>query len=214
MTRVVVATGSRSKAVWGSRAALLAVVLAWTFCQSCGDVSRQGTGGSFLIVSALEAAPGAEPSEFGGTLLSDVVTVVNDSPTIFNDVGRVTLRLGLKDPGSPTSPTAPTQNDAITINRYHVRFIRADGRNTPGVDVPYEFDGAFTLTVSGGDASAGFTIVRNIAKMEAPLAALQFNGVILTTIAEVTFYGTDQAGHEVRATARMTIDFGNFGDPS
>lgn len=214
MTPAAIVTPPRPKAVWGSRVAVAALVIAVGASVSCGDVVRQGTGGSFLIVSSLEAAPGAEPTDFGNTLLSDVITVVDDSPTFFNDIGRVTFRLGLKDPGSPASPTTPGQNDAITINRYHVRFIRADGRNTPGLDVPYEFDGAFTLTVSGGDASAGFTIVRNIAKMEAPLAALRFNGVVLSTIAEVTFYGADQTGHEVSATARITIDFANFGDAS
>jgi hypothetical protein len=212
MTSAAIVTARRKKAVWGSRAAALVLVVASSI--SCGEVVRQGTGGSFLIVSAIEAAPGAEPNEFGGTLLSDVITVVDDSPTFFNDVGRVTFRLGLKDPGSPNSPTTPGQNDAITINRYHVRFMRADGRNTPGIDVPYEFDGAFTLTVTGGDASTGFTIVRNVAKMEAPLAALRFNGTVLSTIAEVTFYGMDQTGHEVMATARISIDFANFGDPS
>ena len=213
MTSAAMLNAQQSKAVWGSRVAALAVVVATVFGASCGDVVRQGTGGSFLIVTTLEGAPGAEPTDFGGTLLSDVITVVDDLPTVFNDVGRVTFRLGLKDPGSPTSPTTPSQNDAITINRYHVRFIRPDGRNTPGVDVPYEFDGAFTLTVTGGDASAGFTIVRNVAKAEAPLAALRFNGIILSTIAEVTFYGKDQTGHEVSATGRISIDFGNFGDP-
>jgi hypothetical protein len=212
MTFAAVEIGRR-KAVWGSKALSLAFATAVAFSTSCGDVVRQGTGGSFLIVSSIEGAPGAEPTEFGNTLLSDVITVVDDVPTFFNDVGRVTFRLGLKDPGAPSSPTTPGQNDAITVNRYHVRFFRPDGRNTPGVDVPYEFDGAVTLTVSAGDASAGFTIVRNAAKMEAPLAALRFNGVVLSTIAEVTFYGADQTGHEVSATARMTIDFANFGDP-
>ena len=154
MTPAALEVGGRRKSVSSARAfALLAIVV--VFSTSCGDVVRQGTGGSFLIVSSMEAAPGSEPTEFGNTLLSDVITVVDDVPTFFNDVGRVTFRLGLKDPGSPTSPTTPGQNDAITINRYHVRFFRADGRNVPGVDVPYEFDGAFTLTVSGGDASAG-----------------------------------------------------------
>jgi hypothetical protein len=214
MTPVAVEIRRRRKAVWGSRACALGVAMAIAFTTSCGDVVTQGTGGSFLIVSSFEAAPGAEPTDFGNTLLSDVITVVDDVPTFFNDVGRITFRLGLKDPGSPNSPTTPGQNDAITLTRYHVRFFRADGRNVPGVDVPYEFDGAFTLTVSGGDASAGFTLVRNVAKMEAPLAALRFNGVIVSTIAEVTFYGADQTGHEVSATARISIDFGNFGDPS
>ena len=68
--------------------------------------------------------------------------------------------------------------DATTSSRSTAtasRFIRADGRNTPGVDVPYGFDGAFTATVSGGEPTVGFELVRHIAKEEAPLAALAFN---------------------------------------
>jgi hypothetical protein len=182
---------------------------------SCGDVVRQGAGASYLIVNSLEAASGADPNEFGGTLLSDVVTVVNGSPTFFNDVGRVRFTLALKDPGGSESPTSPTTNNFITINRYHVKFIRADGLKTQGVDVPYEFDGAFTATVGGGgETTVGFTIVRNQAKLEAPLAALARNLLILSMIAEVTFYGQDQTGNEVIATGRIGIDFANFGDPS
>jgi hypothetical protein len=143
-----------------------------------------------------------------------VITVVDGSATIFNDVGRVTFSLGLKDAGTADSPTEPTSNNYITVTRYRVNFIRADGRNTPGVDVPYGFDGAVTVTVAAGESSAGFTIVRNIAKLEAPLAALAASPVIISTIAEVTFYGTDQTGREVSAVARISIDFANFGDPS
>lgn len=179
---------------------------------SCGSTVRQGTGTSFLIVNELEFARGNEPESFSASLLSDVVTVVDDVPTFFNDLGRVTFSLGLKDPGPAGSPTQPTQNQFITVDRYHVRFFRADGRNTQGVDVPYEFDGAFTVTVGSSQAEAGFTIVRNIAKREAPLQALRTNGLILSTIAEITFYGRDQTGHEVVATARTSVDFANFGD--
>jgi hypothetical protein len=145
-------------------------------------------------------------------LLSDVITVVDTNETFFNDLAQVTFSLGLKDPGPATGATSPTPNQFITVDRYHVRFIRADGRNTQGVDVPYEFDGAFTVTVGGGTTQAGFTVVRNVAKREAPLLALRSNGVILSTIAELTFYGRDQTGHEVVATARASIDFANFGD--
>ena len=179
---------------------------------SCGSTVRQGTGTSFLIVNELEFARGNEPETFSANLLSDVITVVDDVPTFFNDLGRVTFSLGLKDPGPAGSPTQPTQNQFITVDRYHVRFFRADGRNTQGVDVPYEFDGAFTVTVGSSQAEAGFTIVRNIAKREAPLQALRTNGLILSTIAEITFYGRDQTGHEVVATARTSVDFANFGD--
>ena len=179
---------------------------------SCGSAVRQGTGTSFLIVNELEFARGNEPETFSANLLSDVITVVDDVPSFFNDLGRVTFSLGLKDPGPAGSPTQPTQNQFITVDRYHVRFFRADGRNTQGVDVPYEFDGAFTVTVGSSQAEAGFTIVRNIAKREAPLQALRTSGLILSTIAEITFYGRDQTGHEVVATARTSIDFANFGD--
>jgi len=48
---------------------------------------------------------------------------------------------------------------------------------------------------------------------EAPLRALATNPDIISTIADVTFYGHDQAGNDVSATGSITVDFGNFGDP-
>lgn len=180
---------------------------------SCGQLQRQGQASSYLIVNALEAARGDDPATFGGFLHSDVVTVVDDVPTIFNDVGRVKLVLAMKDPGSSTSPTEPSSANLITLNRYHVRFRRADGRNTEGVDVPYAFDGGMTMTVGTTESAGAFEIVRHIAKEEAPLRALAANGLIITTIAEITFYGHDQTGREVSATASMTVEFGNFADP-
>jgi hypothetical protein len=191
-----------------------AIILGLTvLLTACGDLTRQGTGSSYLIIAALDAAPGSEPDEFGsGVLYSDVLTVVDDNPTIFSDVGRVRFLLGMKDPGGTASPTTPTSANLITVNRYQVRYIRADGRNTPGVDVPYPFDGVLTVTVGGGETEAGFEIVRHVAKKEAPLLALQASPVIITTIAEVTFFGRDQTGREVSAIGTITIEFGNFGD--
>jgi hypothetical protein len=106
----------------------------------------------------------------------------------------------------------PTSNNFITVNRYRVVYTRADGRNTPGVDVPYPFDGAITVTVSG-TATAGFTLVRHQAKVEAPLGALATNFVIVSTIADVTFYGQDQTGRAVSVTGRISVNFANFADP-
>jgi hypothetical protein len=191
------------------RIGLLTVAVA---SASCGSAVRDGTGTSFLIISNLEAASGAEPEEFHGLLQSDVLTVVDDHPTVFNDTGRVTLRLGLKDPGPAGSPAQPTQNQQITVTHYRVRFTRTDGRNTPGVDVPYGFDGAFTMTVSG-ESSAVFQLVRHVAKAEAPLGALVNNFTVISTIAEITFYGRDLTGHEVSVVGHLTVEFGNFADP-
>jgi hypothetical protein len=200
----------RRKAVWGGaiRAALAASIVAVS--SGCGDLVREGGGSGYLIVTSLEAASGATPQAFGGTLNSDVLTFVDGFPTIFNDVARVSLQLAMKD-----TLTSPTTNNFITINRYRVRYIRADGRNTPGVDVPSGFDGALTVTVGGAPTTVGFELVRHIAKEQAPLQSLARNfAVIISTIAEVTFYGHDQTGREASVTAQLLVNFGDFGDPN
>ena len=103
---------------------------------------------------------------------------------------------------------------AVTITRYRVEFSRADGHNVPGVDVPYAFDSAVTFTVSpGASAKMGFELVRHVSKQEAPLLALKTSHNIISTLATVTFYGTDQAGNVVNAVGSIGISFGNFADP-
>ncbi|HEY7498778.1 MAG TPA: hypothetical protein VH740_09705 [Vicinamibacterales bacterium] len=202
------------KAVWGTALRVL-VALPVLGLAGCGDLVRQGTGSSYLIVQSLEAASGAEPNEFGGTLNSDVLTFVDGVPSVFNDIGKVRLALAMKDPGGAELPTTPTSANFITVNRYNVRYIRADGRNTPGVDVPSGFDGSFTATVSSSSPEVSFELVRHIAKEQAPLRALARNfAVIISTNAEITFYGRDQTGREVSVMARILINFGDFGDPS
>jgi hypothetical protein len=199
----------RDKAVWGG-ALRIWLALSLLSVAGCGDLVRQGGGSSYLIVNSLVAASGATPNAFSGTLNSDVQTIVDDVPTVFNDVAQVTFQLGMKD-----SLTAPTANNFITITRYNVRYFRADGRNTPGVDVPSGFDGALTTTIRDTPSSVGFELVRHIAKEQAPLRGLSRNfAVIISTIAEITFYGRDQTGREVSATAQILINFGDFGDPS
>ncbi len=186
---------------------------------SCGDVARSGQSPVYLIISDLKAGRGGGNSTTKGSfLLSDVITNVTSPapctptspcPTIFNDVGEANFTMAPKD----ITAVAPTSNNSITITRYRVTYRRADGRNTPGVDVPYGFDGAATVTVpEGGTAVLGFEMVRHAAKLEAPLMALQSNPVIITTIADVTFYGTDRVGNDVQATGSIQVDFGNFGD--
>ncbi len=206
-----------TKVVWTITACSAVLAVAFGTASCTGDLTRQGQASSYLIVNELAAASGAEPDEFGGTLFSDVLTMVEQDdvkvPTVFADNGRVTFTLGLKDPGAPGSPTVPSPNNFITVTRYRVRYTRADGRNTPGVDVPYPFDGAMTFTVGTGEASGTFEIVRHIAKQEPPLSGLVNNAVIIATIAEVTFYGRDQTGREVSAAATILVQFGNFGDP-
>jgi hypothetical protein len=202
-----------TKAVWGSRIRLVAGVVLTITSVSCGDLVRQGTASSYLIISTLEGASGADPGKFGTGVASDVITIKDNVATIFNDIGKVTFKLGMKDPGSAGTPVSPTQNNWITLTQYHVQYVRSDGHNIEGVDVPYAFDGGITGTVGGGDLTTGFTLVREQAKQEAPLGALATNPISISTIARVTFYGRDQAGREVSVTGNIDVSFANYGDP-
>lgn len=177
----------------------------------CTQVQLSGDSPAYLIISSLEGASGANDTAFNNTLSSDVVT----NGAILEDPGRVSFVLALKDPGGAESPTQPSTANFITINRYRVRYVRTDGRNTPGVDVPYPFDGAITLTVDGGGASGTLVLVRVQAKREPPLLALRNLGgaVALSTLAEVTFYGRDQAGHGVSVTGHISVNFADWADP-
>lgn len=197
------------KAVWGAAVRIACAALLAGASASCGQLTRQGQASSYLILTSLEGASGATPGTFSTVVLSDVVTVVNGVTTFFNDLGQATVQLALKDPTAV--PNTPSTNNFITITQYHVQYARTDGRNTPGVDVPYAFDGAMTTTVSGS-TTLGFTLVRNDAKLEPPLLALRSNNIPLTTIATVTFYGHDQTGREVSVSGNIEITFANFGD--
>jgi hypothetical protein len=205
---------------------LLAAALPALLSVSCAsDLTRTGRSPAFLVIDRLDAASGAKAQEFGAQLNSDVITLVNQTvngtqvkvPTIFNDMGRATMRLQLKDPGTQGLATTPSALNEITIVRYHVTFKRADGRNNPGVDVPWPFDGAVTATITAKDAiTFAFELVRHSMKEEPPLKNMQNGGGanLISTIAEVTFYGRDQAGNEVSVTGQISVNFGDFGDPS
>jgi len=167
---------------------------------------------SYLIIDSLQAAPGASTT-FGGTLSSDVLTIVSGTPTIFADNGRFTLRLGLTDPGSVDSPSSPSTANYITVTRFHVKYTRTDGLNTQGVHVPFEFEGGLTVTVGDAPVTVGFTLVNAFAKDRAPLADL-VNGGSIPTVAEVTLFGTDQVGRAVSVKGTISVVFRNWGDPT
>jgi hypothetical protein len=198
-------------ALWGTRIRYAAAFVVAVSVAACSSQVRQGEGSSYLILTSLQAAPGNTPGTFASVLLSDVVTTVGGVTTIFNDLGQATVQLQMKDPGGTVAPNSPTPNNFITLEQYHVEFVRSDGHNVQGVDVPYAFDGAVTVTVSG-TASIPFTLVRHTAKQEAPLAALATSPVIITTIAKVTLYGHDQTGRSASVSGNIEVAFGNFAD--
>jgi hypothetical protein len=189
---------------------------------SCGDVIRNGRSPSYLVIDSLNGIQGktsvGTPS---ATLTSDVITNVispapctpqTPCPTVFADSGQAAIHIALKDAGTGASAPSPVEINAITIDRVHVDYVRTDGRNTQGVDVPYSFDGAVTVTVTGSATTFGFPLVRIVAKEESPLVQLKNSSSFITMIATVTFYGHDQAGNAASVSGQIQIDFGNFGD--
>lgn len=201
-----------TKAVWGARIRLLGALACAVLASSCGNLTRQGTAPSYLILTNLQGARGGSNAGiFGSVLFSDVRTVINGVSSTFADMGQATFQLALKDPGPAGAPNAPSANNSITLTQYHVQYVRSDGRNVQGVDVPYAFDGGLTTTIAG-TGTVGFTLVRNQAKDEAPLQALLYNNIPLTVTAQVTFYGHDQTGREVSVTGNIEITFADYGD--
>jgi hypothetical protein len=189
-----------TKVVWGAKAAgVIALAFAAT---SCGKLTREGTSSSYLVINQLQGAAG-QNGTFSNVLQSSV-------RTIESDLGQATFTLALKDSGSSDNPNTPSPNNYVTLTQYHVEYVRSDGRNVQGVDVPYAFDGGLTATVNGSNTSVGFTLVRVQAKQEAPLKALGASGssTVISTVARVTFYGHDQTGRDVSVTGNIDITFG------
>ncbi|MGE0865597.1 MAG: hypothetical protein AB7P34_16995 [Vicinamibacterales bacterium] len=199
----------------------LAVTACALVMASCADLARTGSGPAYLIMESVSGSRGGGSSSvFTSNLQSDVQTIVDvtvggvtvPTATIFNDLGRATIRAEMKNSISLTTPSAL---NSVTLNRYRVRFRRTDGRNTEGVDVPYGFDGGTTMTIPiGSSAEVGFDLVRHQSKSEPPLRNLINGGGLrfITVIAEVTFYGADQAGNEVAVSGTIDIQFADFGD--
>ncbi len=167
---------------------------------SCSELAQTDRASSFLVILQLTGGTGAGDTAFQ----SDVQA---NSGAVFEDQGTVSVQLALKDPGPPGSPARPTSANWITINRYRVVYVRTDGGA-----VPLPFEGAMTFTVIGGVASASFVLVRLSAKLEPPLINLRGGGgeIVISTVAEVTFFGHDQTGTETSTTGRIEVNFADW----
>jgi hypothetical protein len=194
----------RNKAVWGARmkagVALAVSIVAPLALTSCSDALRTGQSPSFLILQNITGGPNNS-----GVVLSDVLT----DKGVFQDSGTATIQVSLKDPQGST----PTDVNSITITQYHVEYVRSDGHNVQGVDVPFAFDAGVTQTIAAGaTGTVPFTLVRIQAKLEAPLQALAGHGgqLVISTTAHVTFYGQDQNGRAVSITGNIEVDFADW----
>ena len=151
------------------------------------------------------------PGETVVDLFSDVCFAPAGDCSVFNDNGVVTMRAIPKD----RTQFADDIN-SVTIERYRVTYVRADGRNVPGADVPYPFDGVanFLVGIDGTEVERAFVVVRHQAKTESPLREIQADlTAILSVIAQIDFYGHDSAGRAITVTGYLNITFADFFNP-
>src|SRR5688572_9417505 len=83
---------------------------------ACGEFVRESRSQTQLVITLLEAVSGAPSAQVGTTLRSDVIV----GGSIVNDMGRVLMRVQLRDPGQPGITASTTPINAVTISRYRV----------------------------------------------------------------------------------------------
>ncbi len=195
----------QQRSLWTSTAYRLTAGLGTAVCllavTSCNELVQDSRSSTILVIERIGAAQGGTSDDPIPTLLnSDVVT----NSAVFPDIARVTTRLAFKSPGTSENPASPTSANWVTITGYRVVYRRSDGRNEGGMTM---------TTVDIGTAE--FTLVRAQAKLEEPLLSLRNGGgaLVLSVVAEITFFGHDQTGAAVTADGTIGINFADFADP-
>lgn len=182
---------------------LVLAILPFIFFSSCNVLENKTRSASVLIIQSLVGITrGGEDS----TALDSDIAINPPSGKcyyVIGDFAKVTFTAKLLSP-----VRTPTFYNDIRVQRYRVRYIRTDGRNVEGVDVPYSYEGAMDVLVPiDGVASWSFDIVRTTAKLEPPLVNLLGTDNVIEAIAIVDFYGEDIAGNKVTAQGKLTIYF-------
>jgi len=191
---------------------ILAILSAIFLLFSCNPLENETESDSLLIVENLTGL-----DIDGNTvnyLQSDVQKIDETTGLAYYtaDPASATLSVSLLD---PSTTAEASQYNSVTITRYVVSFSRTDGHNTPGVDIPYSFEGTLSVVIDvGTTASVAFIIVREVAKLEAPLINLAggTEEAVLQVTARVDFYGKDMSNNMVKATGYLNIFFANYID--
>jgi hypothetical protein len=209
----------RTKSKFNIKPTLLVLIAVMLVSYACTRVEDNTRAASLLVVEEVVGIIGGDEDE-STPLLSDVCDNENDQPqdphlcSVFNDNADVSFTNEFLQIGPGTGTGTSFLNDII-VNRYRVDYFRPNGRNTPGVDVPYGIDGTMNVRVPvDGQGEGSIIVVRHEAKGEPPLAELT-NGTsegVLTANAELRFYGQDLSGRTVSATGYLEIHFANFGE--
>ncbi|MFQ5789621.1 MAG: hypothetical protein ACE5JI_04010 [Acidobacteriota bacterium] len=203
------------RALVRAKSVVLALSVLAVYLASCTATEDDDTTSTFLNVVTVNALGDSEVGTTTRTLESDVCNLVEpegEEPfcTVSQDFAVVSIAARPKDQTRDN-----LRSGDVVMERYRVTFVRADGRNVPGVDVPFPFDGAsnFVIPIFGSNAFT-VVVVRAQSKLEPPLINLRGLGgmVALTVIAEIEFFGKDISGRPISVTAFLNITFADFAD--
>lgn len=185
-----------------------------------------------LLVGAVACNPVENESQSASRLILDGITGIDiegnaanflNSDVVLMDAGAGSLSWRA-DVATATFSVIPYDPEPIVgtssyfdvqITRYTVTFVRSDGRNVPGRDVPFSFEGQLSVKIPvNGTGSVTFVIVREVAKQEMPLLGLYPANIgdVLNMTAVIEFFGHDLAGRMVKATGYLPVYFANYAD--
>ena len=189
---------------------LLLVLPLLLMLSACNKVEDDSQSASLLVLESLlgTTADGTEAN----FLQSDVLKTSDTGATVIADIAAATFRVESLDPAPVMG--ASIYHD-VMLDRYTVSYTRTDGKNNPGTDVPYPFEGSLSAVVPLGQATTvSIVVVREAAKLEPPLIKLVDLGaeMVLTATAKIDFYGHDLANNKVKATGYLTIYFANYAE--
>jgi len=192
---------------------IIAILSAIFFLFSCNPLEDDSASNSLLLVLNTTGTD-IEGNEVN-FLQSDVVHVDPNTgaSTVIADTAAATLEAKLLNP-EPLIPEA-SQYTSIVVTRYVVSFSRSDGQNTPGVDIPYSFEGSLsTLIETDATVNISIIVVREVAKLEPPLLDLWGGGdeTVIQVKATIDFYGHDLVNNNVKATGYLNIFFADYVD--
>jgi len=185
---------------------LISIIFVILFFNSCNSVENITQSSTILVIESLSG------KDLNGDSSSDLWSDVDTNGTVYNDNVEATISAKLIN---PLAEETTYYQDAI-IDQIDVSFRRPDGKDVEGVDVPYSFSQKLNVRVEvNGSSTFSFVVIRQVAKLEAPLRDLKEGGNegVLELIADITFYAKDVAGNRITpVTASITVWCANFAD--